>query len=141
MTKYTKNVQWLEDYVNSIYDLVPIEQIKRVVGYKVKLGLKENQEALIRVANSRGTKFIISIKLYEQGLVKGKLRHIPLTYSYILDGLAHECAHLIHFQDHDAAHLKLQAQILKRFAAVMKKKNVQDSSKAFLDVIKHNEKV
>lgn len=136
MTKYTKNVAWLEDYVNSVSDLVPIEQIKRIVGYKVKLGLKENQEALIRVANTKGTKFIISIKLYEQGLVKGKLKHIPLTYSYILDGLAHEISHLLEWE-HCAAHLKLQAQILKRFATVMKKKNIEDSSKAFIEVIKN----
>lgn len=134
MIKYTKNVAWLEDYVNSVSDLVPIEQIKRVVGYKVKLGLKENQEALIRVANNRGTKFIISLKLYEQGIHKNKLKHIPLTYSYILDGLAHELAHLLQWE-HCSDHLKLQAKILKKFSTIVKKKDIDDTSKPFVDII------
>ena len=141
MIKYTKNVLWLQDYVESVSHLVPIEQIKRIVGYKVKLGLKENQEALIRVANSRGTKFIISLKLYEQQIIKNRYRHIPLTYSYILDSLAHELSHILNFEDHDAAHLKLQAKILIKFSQVMKKKKITDNSKAFCDIYYDKKKV
>jgi len=126
MIKYTKNVVWLEDYVNSVSDLVPIEQIKRVIGYKVKIGLNECQDAAIQTANKRGDKFVISIKLYEQEILK----HKPIHIAFVLDSLAHELAHLMYWE-HDSHHFKLQARILFRFGMMLKKKNINDTSKPF----------
>lgn len=128
--KYTKNVSWLEEFVLCVDDIIPIENIKRIKGYKVALGLNETKDAAIHVANSKADKFYITIKLYDQELVENELKHIPMQTSRILDSLSHELAHLVHWE-HTPEHFKLQAQIMHRFYKILKLKKIDDTWKPF----------
>lgn len=138
-TKYTKNVEWLKDYVEAAEHLVPINQIKKVCGYKVKLGLVESQDAAIHVANSTASKFIITIKLYDQFKHNNKLQHVAMPLSCILDSLAHELAHLGTF-DHEPEHFRLQNRIMSTFYKVLKKHKIDDTSKQFIKYYNHAKK-
>lgn len=133
MIKYTKNVLWLKEYVDSVSDIVPIENIKRIKGYKVALGMGETQDAAIHVANNRGDKFNITIKLYDQILKDGKLVHQPVHLARALDSLAHEISHCLEFE-HTRQHYLLQLRIMKRFDRVMKKHGVEDTWDFFTKV-------
>ena len=125
--KYTNNVAWLRDYVESVSDLVPLKKIKKIVGYKVKIGWKEHQEAQIRIG--KDDKFTISIKLYDND----NITHVPIEISRVLDSLAHELSHAGNADfEHSPEHFRLQAKIMYRWYKVLKKNKVEDTWKKWI---------
>jgi len=118
MTKFFKNVQFLEPYFNSAKNLVPIEKVKYIKGYSVINGLIERGYGAI-LRNRDNKTFNITLKIKQSN---GQNEYLIV----VLDTLAHELAHLVHWE-HTAEHLELQTQILNRFSKVAKQLGVQDT--------------
>lgn len=124
-TKFHKDVAWLEPYMMAIKDLVPVERIKQVRGFRVSVDKEILTDAsIIRATNNKS--FVINMRTHSNYMHT----HIQ-KYEFIAEILinfAHECSHLVYW-DHTSDHFKLQAKIMTRFAKVMKKLKVEDTYK------------
>lgn len=120
--KMTKNVMWLKPYIMSVKHLVPINKISKVCGYSVPLHKAEVQDAAI-VYPSGKKKAVISIRMTNNDYINEK--QLRPYYAQVLNHLAHEMAHLKHF-DHSPKHLELEARIMLKFAKVAAKLGVKD---------------
>src|SRR5271157_1110437 len=93
--KYTKNVLWLEPFVESVEHLIPMEKIKVIRGYRVAKGLDE-QTYGSTVTNKYGpTRHVISIRL--EDLVTPR-KHKNSRVATVLDTLAHELSHVVNWE-------------------------------------------
>lgn len=120
MTKFYKNVKFLEPYFKAAANLVPLDKVKQIKGYYVRLGSVERGYGAILRANNNKT-FNITIKIKQSS---GQKEYLIV----VLDTLAHELAHLKHWE-HTPGHMKLQSKILIEFAKVAKQLNVKDTYK------------
>jgi hypothetical protein len=116
MTKFFNNVKWLEPFFNSAKGLVPLEKVKYVKGYKVVDKNARNFGGLLR---KNYKSYNITLKIFD---ANDREEFIAV----ILDTLAHELAHVVHWE-HTPDHLKLQAKILVRFATVAKQLDIEDT--------------
>ncbi len=137
--KYSKNVLWLKPYVDAVKNVVNLDKICSIKGYRVALDKKP-------VCDGRTTKWegkrkkVITIRIWE----KDETKHLRSRYEAILETLAHELAHIdiVPFGCHSPEHFKLKSRIALRFASVLKKEGITDHSVRFSPKIeqKHIEK-
>lgn len=122
-TVYSKNMLWLKPFVRAAKRFVPVERIMRVHGYRVPKG----REA---IAFGRkftfGNRYVITLLAEEWSKSKGK--YVRDTYEIVLDTLAHELAHTVHFE-HSPDHHHLKYKIGMAFSKVLKKQGIMDHSK------------
>lgn len=124
-TKFTKNVEWLKPFVKQIGYLAPLSKLQYIRGYKVRKGL--NELAWASITKYSANRYTISLRV--ESLVKNGRKHKPSTIETTLLSLAHELAHLKHWE-HTPEHFKLQARIISRFSLLLKKNRVYDHSKS-----------
>ena len=118
--KISKNLSWVEEYINLVKPLVPeISRLKRVTSKKPKRSLTENQNCHGIISFYSG-KRMYTLTLYthyiDMNLKNDKVHLNIAPYSTIdtLCFLAHELAHLKHW-DHTPAHKLLEASITQIF--------------------------
>lgn len=124
--KYTHNVLWLKPFVESSRTLVPLRKLKSIRGYRVTKGKQERSYGSMTNNNGR-----YSMALLLQRVPKKKSDpYIDATLSGVLECLAHELAHLSHW-DHTIEHFTLQCQILLKFCFVLTQEKIHDTSKDY----------
>lgn len=124
-TKFHKDVKWLEPYMNAVKDLVPIERVKQVRGFKVSVAKEVLTDAsIVRFGNNKS--FTINMRTHNNHIYAGTQRYEFIAETLI--NFSHELAHIIHWE-HTPEHFKLQARIMLRFAKILKKLKVKDTYK------------
>lgn len=118
--KYTKNVLWLKPFVDEVSNLVPLNKIISIRGYKVPKGLEERSYGS---TVKHDDKYSINIKIYN--FIDKK--HRPSSVSMILDILAHELAHTKIF-DHRPKQYELTCRIALKFSRILEKNGIIDTS-------------
>lgn len=118
-----KNVSFILPYLKSARKLVPLERLDTIKGYKVDLYKSERSYGSIVTNGSRAN---INLLITNNYVLENKQR--PIFLMVILDSLAHELAHLVHWK-HTPDHMMLQVKILRNFVRVMKKNGVKDTYK------------
>lgn len=126
--KYSKNVLWLKPFVEKAKDLIAYKKIVKIRGYQVKAKLDEQTDASIIIDDSKNGQ--MSINLLIKSYSKTKKEHRSKPMHYILDSFAHELAHTIEWE-HTPEHYRLQARIMLRFAQVIDKLRIKDTSLCF----------
>lgn len=116
---------WLMPYVKSVRNLVPVDQIASIRGYRVATGKIEDNDGLTRIYRKR---YYITIRQWN--LDETKTEHKKGRYEGILHTLAHELAHTV-MMDHAPAHFHLMSRIMLRFAKVLEREGITDTSKRF----------
>lgn len=127
----TANLQWLTPYLKAVAHIVPLDRIKTIKGYRVPLHHIENQEgALTRYKHKKKVTIALltqmhKIKKAHIGELKIAVRHVdmvkdPVFQERILCTLAHELAHLIHWE-HNRRRFELETRIYRVFGRVMLK--------------------
>lgn len=124
--KYDKNVVCFKPFIDAAKSLIAFNKITRLRGYKVKKGLTEQTDGST-VEYTDGT-FVIS--LLTNSYVKSKKEYRPKPLHYILDTLAHELAHTVHWE-HTYKHYELHGKIASKFAKVIKQLGIKDTSRRF----------
>lgn len=121
--KYWPNVRWLSPFIESVAHLVPIERLSYIKGYKIRRNFEPAQEAQIIKTLPNG-KCVITIKVikYDKRLKK----HVNAYIANVLESLAHELAHLTHWE-HTSNHFRLQAEIMMKFCNVMDEIGMTDT--------------
>ena len=125
--KYEKSVLCLKPFVDSVKSLIPFHRIVSIKGYKVRKGLDEKTDGCTWVDDKKRT-FVVTLLTYSY--VKSKKEHRPKTLHYILDTLAHELAHTVHWE-HTYKHYELNAKIALKFAKVIKRLGIKDTGRRF----------
>lgn len=123
----SKDIAWIKPFVKAAEPLVPINNINRILSYRVVPGKAECVDGNnIRHAGER--KRTITVKSKNQAFDKdGRFTgYSDVLIAHLLDTLAHELAHLVHWE-HDHKHYKLTARINIKFAAVLKKYKIKDT--------------
>lgn len=119
---YQKNLEWLRPFVQSASTLVPTQRIVRIQGYKMGYKGQDFTEGTIYTKRSDGGgEALISLATH---LFNSKG---PRAYVNILQTLAHELAHLKHW-DHSPEHWALESKIALRFARVARSLDIRDVS-------------
>jgi hypothetical protein len=124
--RYTKNVLWLKPFVEASTSLVPLDKLKSIMGYKVKKGLSENSfGCLTKYEGERKFRMSIRVHKYEKLETSNKKEHKKVRCETILLTLAHELAHLEHWE-HTPEHFKLQGELIIKFYEVLKESGIKD---------------
>lgn len=123
--KFSKNATWLKPYIRAIKDLIPIDKLASIKGYRLRHGLTPDKDGLTKIYRN---KFYITLRMWEAS-EDGK-KYIRFRFYSIFEALAHELAHCAHWE-HTPDHFKLTARILMRFARVMVKEGITDTSERF----------
>jgi hypothetical protein len=123
--KFSKNALWLRPYLKQVKDIIPLDKIVSIKGYRVRKGL---EECLDGSTHKYRGKYFINIRLWN--LNDGGTVHRRGRYEQIVHVLAHELAHIIHFE-HPPDHFRLTGRIMMRFARVMSKEGITDTSERF----------
>lgn len=133
--KYIKNVLWLKPFVDSVKNIVDLSKIRSIRGYRVPVDRNPSCDGKTNYYSEKNHR--ISIRIWEAPEDK----HLRSRYEDILVTLAHEIAHTVYW-DHSSDHFKLVGRIMTRFATVIKKENIVDTSDRFSPVLmnKHIEK-
>jgi hypothetical protein len=123
--KYSRDLIWLKPFVEAlnISDILPLEKLKSIKGYRVTKGLDSQSYGSIITSNKRK----YSINLETQIYSKKSQEYKDKSCEEILLTLAHELAHLVHWE-HTPGHFRLEASILYYFSYTL-----QD-----LDINNHN---
>jgi len=125
-TKYTKNVKWVKPFIDGISHLVPVEKLDYIRGYKIRKDFEAAQYGqLTKYSNGRQ---VLTIKVMDYD--KKKKKYVNGYIGNILETLAHETAHLMHWE-HTIDHYKLQATIQLAFADIMEKLEIEDTDVRF----------
>jgi hypothetical protein len=137
--KYSKNVLWLKPFVDAVKNLVTLDKIRNIKGYRVALDKDPMCDA--RTTKWYGKrKKTITIRIWESDGEK----HLRARYEFILESLCHELAHIDiePFEGHTPEHYKMKCRIALRFANVLKKEGIKDYSLRFSPKVeqKHIEK-
>lgn len=125
LIKYSKDLEWLIPFVNSVKSIVPTYKIKSIKSYKVQKGLTERHYGTIYKSNGAYT---INLKIYTYS--KKQKKYANETYEGVLLHLAHELAHTKEWE-HTYKHFKIQALILLKFSSIIKKNKINDTSEGF----------
>lgn len=118
MVKLSNNVEWFKPYLNDVKHLVPIEQLEKIFGIVPKLKQIQGYHAHL-VVESKGRKkrkYISMYLSYTSTVRLRPLKRVLKAFSKLdlLEHLAHELAHLIHWK-HTTAHKKLEAELIIKF--------------------------
>jgi hypothetical protein len=128
MTTYSKDLEWLRPYVDSVRKLVPhVEGVDSIKSYRISKLKNESSEAWCHLQDGR---FHIRLKNYYH-IVEGRdiklVTEVKREYvAKVLDSLAHELAHTTEWE-HTPRHFRLQALILVQFSLVLEDQGVTDT--------------
>jgi hypothetical protein len=120
---FTPSVKWLEPFIESVSSLIPLERLKRVIGYKVRARLSTTQQAQIIKHLPNGI-IVITLRIAKWNHTTNK--HEKECIGTILEALAHELSHVL-FWEHTPEHFELQSKIQIKFAKVLKKQGITDT--------------
>lgn len=124
--KYTKNVLWLKPFVESAKDLVPLERLYGIKGYKVSKHLEETTYgSLTQYGREKRLHMAIRIMEIKKKPKTKRKEHKKGRCETILLTLAHELAHLVHWE-HVPEHFELQGRLVVKFYSVLKKSGIKD---------------
>lgn len=124
--KIQKNIKWIEPYVISVKNLVPLKQLDGISGYTIPMGKEQHQYAAIWYNKYGRKRYHIYLALKNNyNIVKIQK---PQYLAAFLQYLAHELSHMKH-TEHTPEHFELEAKILLRFARVLKKSGITDTYK------------
>lgn len=126
-TVFTSNIEWLKPFFYYVGELIPLEKITSVRGYKVPLTKKVNSYANITKIDQ---KYRITINLFENDYLEKKQK--PKYIEMVLCDFAHELAHTVCWE-HNSDHFKLMGEIIIKFSEVLKGLGVERTD------IKHTE--
>lgn len=134
--KYSKNALWLKPYVDSAKNLVDLDKVRSVKGYRVAINKKPQCDGRTTQWYMKRRR-IITIRIWEAPADI----HLRSRYEDILVTLAHELAH-IPYWDHTPDHFKLVGKLMVKFAKILERENILDTSSRFSPKIeqKHIEK-
>jgi len=127
--RYSKDLLWVKPYVDAVAEMVPLNRLTSITGYKVPIDKVEQCSALI--SKCAGW-YRITIRNYRpdyESLGDGKFvknGHKREYVAVILENLSHELAHL-KIWEHTPDHLLLQARLLTRMARQAKKQGLKDT--------------
>ena len=124
-TRIHKQLEWIRPFLLSVQDIINLERLSWVKGYKVQLNKQDHGYATILRSNNNKV-FNINIKTARNLKVNNKKTHCPEYLEIFLLTLAHELAH-IHHWEHTPEHFELQVKVLRRFSKVLKQLNVKDT--------------
>jgi len=133
--KYSKNVLWLKPFVEATKNLVDLSKIRSIRGYRVPVNRNPACDGVTNYYSEKNHR--ISIRIWEAPEDK----HLRSRYEDILITLGHEISHIVHWE-HNSDHFKLLGQLMVRFARIIKKENIIDTSARFSSELmnKHIEK-
>jgi hypothetical protein len=122
---YNASAEWLTPFINSVKDLVPLDKLDAIKGYKIKRNYEPGQygACIKTIATNR---YVITLKMKDWSKQDKKYKNA--TIGGILETLAHELAHLSYWE-HTHEHWKLQSRIQLRFSNVIKKLDVLTDSR------------
>ena len=121
--KIAKNVKWIEPFVDAVAHLLPMHRLIQIRGYKVRKGVADICWGSI--TRDDGHKFEINLKIFEK---KHKYdKHKRSRYEMVLQTLAHELAHMVHWE-HTPDHFEFQSKLMLRFSNVLRKEGIKDHS-------------
>lgn len=118
-TRISKDIQWLSPFIQLARGLVPVDRVREIRSARTPLDKIERSVATCR--RLPGGFYRITIKTHyqrEKGAGDGTFTRTGYARHnrfYLLDSLAHELAHVKHW-DHTPQHLLLQSKLLSRFA-------------------------
>lgn len=122
MIKYSKDVVWLQPFVEAAAKYVKVDKITHVRCLKTPLNREEQSYATISVDQNKKYKNVslnIKVMMHKFEKVGNNLYSVKgykqLEKSAILDSLAHELSHMKHWK-HDAKHFRLQSRLMLMFA-------------------------
>lgn len=118
--KLTKKVKFIEPFLKGLR-LVDLSKVHIIRGYRVGIGLNENQGASIIKHSSK--KYSINLRT-QVHMENGTTYGYPTVEEFLFN-LAHELAHLKEW-DHTPKHFKLETKIMLHFSNVLKELNIQD---------------
>lgn len=127
---FSSNVRWLIPFVRAAKPLIPYQKLKRVHGYHLSTRMGVASSGTI-TRNTTGH-FKISIPLNDYSIhrprdsKRAKIIEVVPNYTWeILSSLAHELAHMVHWE-HTPAHMRLEARLMIRFANTCVKLKITD---------------
>ena len=121
---YSKKTDFLHEFILCAHGLVNLDKLKTVKDFRVPVTKNIRTEAQLHYYDPKN--FTLTINLYNHGVnAKGKTVSVRKYFAQVIDGLAHELAHLKHF-DHGPDHSILQAKIMLRMYRLAKKKGMTD---------------
>lgn len=125
--RVSDNMLWSLPFIHAAGELVPLEKIKDVTGYSLRRPQTAWATPDFAVCVKHGKKYAVRIRLtgWEDSQEKKPVQR-PLYTAVVLDSLAHELAHIVHWE-HTPQHLALQSDLMKRFAIVAEREGVQDT--------------
>ena len=125
--KVSENMLWSLPFIHAAGDLVPLSHVKEVCGYSLGKPRSPWEQPDYALCVKHGKKYAVRIRLtgWEDSRQKKPVRR-PLYMAVVLDSLAHELAHVVHWE-HTPQHLALQSDLMKRFAVIAEREGVQDT--------------
>lgn len=133
---YYRNTRFLEPFIKACKGLTPIHRLVAVKGYSVPLDKEAQTDgSLGRFADK--AEYVMMLRLYGARTRKidkpknsfQKTRHERVCWEHILWTLAHELAHLKHW-DHNADHAILTGKLFSRMARKARELGLEDLSSA-----------
>lgn len=118
--KISKDLEWLIPFVDEVSHLVPLYRLQSIKGYKQQWNKGVASYGGTHTAD--GESFVIT--LHTHAYVKSKKRHEPEAKGLIIDTLAHELAHLVHWE-HSWEHFNLQVRILHAWVNIVREKDMK----------------
>lgn len=117
--KYSKDLQWLSPFVDSVHHLVPIHVLDKVKSFRVPVGKIEQTDASIVLLHGR---YNMTVRAYSQ---YGKI-HKANTVEHVLICVAHELAHIVHFHNHGQEFAELMSLIFSIFVSNLRTYGIPD---------------
>lgn len=131
-THYYANAKFLEPFIKSAKGLAPVHKLAVVKGFRVPLE-KEAQTDGSLGHNGDGKRFALMIRTHGARTRRTgqksytRYKHDRLCWEHVLWTLAHELAHLKHWE-HTADHAVLTGKIFTRFARKARDLGIEDLS-------------
>jgi len=130
MTKFNKDVAWLEPFFLKAKGLVPIQKITKIRGFSVPLDKIECIDGQM-TKYLPGGPIVITLRTHNQlhranqNGTNTAYRHKRRMICDMLLTLAHELAHLKHWE-HTPEHWELECKIVRRFISELKRQGIKD---------------
>lgn len=114
----SKDLKWLDPYLENVQDLVPFDRIKKIAYYQTRSHQKNVNHVAIthKLGNNKTHNIYIRTNLPKE-------KRIPLSYDNqedILIFLAHELAHCCYGGwEHGPRHVLIMSQIFSKFGETL----------------------
>jgi hypothetical protein len=127
-TYFSPELEFLKPFFYYVGDLIPLDKITSVRGYKVPL--TKNVQSYANITK-HGQKYRITINLFENDYVAHK--QYPKYVEMVLTDFAHELSHSVCWE-HDSEHFKLMGQIIVKFADILKGLGIEKTDMKYTDL-------